>query len=193
MAKIIPTIEPDSILAGETTSWRKSLSEFPASEGWTLKYSFRGAQQEDKDATTYAVNDYQLDLTAVETAALNTGATILTYWWQSYVEDGAGVRYFVDSGKFTVQPDLTDISAAYDGRTHCRIVLDAIESLLEGKASKDQLQLSIGDRQLTRMRPSELLEWRDIYRGECAAETRKERVDKGLGSDRKILVQFNQP
>ena len=42
MAATIPTKEPLTIRAGDTIKWTKSLDDYKASEGWTLKYAFRG-------------------------------------------------------------------------------------------------------------------------------------------------------
>jgi len=38
MAIDIPDREPTRIRAGDTITWRKTLSEFPASLGWVLYY-----------------------------------------------------------------------------------------------------------------------------------------------------------
>jgi len=42
MAATIPTKEPLTIRAGDTTEWTKSLDDYKASDSWTLSYSFRG-------------------------------------------------------------------------------------------------------------------------------------------------------
>ena len=42
MAADIPTKEPLTIRAGDTIEWTKSIDDYKASDGWTLKYSFRG-------------------------------------------------------------------------------------------------------------------------------------------------------
>jgi hypothetical protein len=189
MARSIATSEPEKFLAGETVKWTKSLSEFTPAEGAVLKYSIRGAQKLDITCTTSGA-DFLATLTAAQTAALNTGTSALTCWWQSYVEL-SGERFKIADGQFTVDPDLSDINAAYDGRSHAKTMLDALESLSEGKASLDQKQLMIGDRQITRLTPKELTDWTEHYRAKYESELRKWRRDNGLsGNDRKVLLKF---
>ena len=42
MGTDIASKEPETFRAGDTVKWKRSLDCYKASEGWTLKYSFRG-------------------------------------------------------------------------------------------------------------------------------------------------------
>jgi len=42
MAATIPTKEPLTIRTGDTIEWIKNTDDYKASDGWTLRYSFRG-------------------------------------------------------------------------------------------------------------------------------------------------------
>ena len=94
----------------------------------------------------------------------------------------------VDSGTFKVVKNLAADTS--DPRTHARKVLDALEALIEGKASKDQQSYSIAGRSISRLSPGELLEWRDRYRVEVAAEARAEKIKNGGMHAGIIKVRF---
>ena len=77
-----------------------------------------------------------------------------------------GTARTVQAGTVLVMPD----AATQDTRSHAEKVLDALEALIEGRASKDVNSYSIAGRSLTRMSPAELIEWRDRYRREVAVQ-----------------------
>lgn len=72
----------------------------------------------------------------------------------------------VRSGTLRVLPD----PATHDVRTHAARMLEAIEALMEGRATKDSSSYSIAGRSLTRMSPDELVKWRNYYRNEVAKQ-----------------------
>lgn len=185
MARDIPSVEPTEIVKGETVKWYTDPSDFPTSEGWTVTYSLRGPSSLDVEATVSGTQ-YLVTLTATQTDGLEPG----DYWWQSYAELGTE-RYKISSGELAVVRDLADAAEGYDGRTTVKKTLDALDAMILGKASKDQRQMTVGDRQLTRLSPTELIKWREIYRAEYQREQAAARIANGLESGRKILVRFN--
>ncbi len=90
----------------------------------------------------------------------------------------------VASGSIRVLPD----PSAQDVRSHAEKVLDAIEALIEGRATKDVTSYSIAGRSLTRMSPDELVKWRSHYRNEVA---KQRNAGKPAGGRRIILARFN--
>ena len=80
--------------------------------------------------------------------------------------------------------------SGYDNRSHVKKVLDALEATLENKASQDQLSYSIAGRSLSRLSPTELIQWRDRYREEYNREVQAERIAQGLGNSNKIRVRM---
>ena len=87
-----------------------------------------------------------------------------------------------------VKPNLS--AATSDPRTHAKIMLDKIESLLEGRADKDVSSYSIAGRSLNKMSISELLEWRNYYKAEYNRELSKQRNENEDGSGNTIKVSF---
>src|SRR5574343_300477 len=70
----------DQLQAGDTIGWTETLSEYPASDGWTLKYRLSGKSQIDITATADG-DGYSISVAATTSAAWQAG----TYAWQAYV------------------------------------------------------------------------------------------------------------
>ena len=77
-----------------------------------------------------------------------------------------------------------DTSRAGRGRraSWAKISLDNIEAVLEDKASKDQQRYRLGDVELQRMKPEELLEWRNTLKALYDGELEKEQIALGKNS-----------
>jgi hypothetical protein len=71
-------------------------------------------------------------------------------------------------------------------------MLEAINALLEGRATKDQQSYRIGDRELTRIPVPELLKLRDYYKAEAQRETNAAALASGVGRPRTILTRFGR-
>lgn len=185
MAATIPTTEPTEIVSGETVKWTKSLSDYPA-DTWTLTYQFVNAADAQAVTCTASGTDFLATITAAQSAAMTAG----DWYWQARVSY-SGEVYGVGSGRVTVKPNYAVAGAtALDARSHVKKVLDAIEAVMEGKASEDQMSMSIGDRSLSRYSPSELITWRQKYAAEYAREVRQERIKLGLGHSGKVRIRF---
>jgi hypothetical protein len=178
------TIEPSSFTKGDSVSWIKSLSEYPASE-WTLAYAIRGAVSLNITAAAHG-NEYDVAISATQSNTLTAG----TYWWQAVVTKGAE-RITVDNGQFIVTPSLQDANAGYDGRSHVKKVLDALEAIIEKRATLDQQSYAIAGRSLSRMTIEEIFIFRDKYKKLYAAELKELDAAKGLGRGNKVQIRFN--
>lgn len=188
MAADIPTTEPTEIIAGDTLQWTKTITDYPAGDGWTLKYKFINADGGFDITSTADGDDHAISETAATTLAYSPG----TYSWISYVDNSSSERFTIARGTIEVLPDLADQAAGYDNRSHAKTMLDAIESTLEGKATNYQLDLlrkSLGDKAIDR-NPEMLKKWRTYYRAEYQQEINKEKFKQGKSSGRIIKVQF---
>lgn len=189
MSITIPTTEPSEILAGDTLQWTKTLSDYLATAGYTLKYRLINAAGKIDITAAASGADHAVSVSAVLTAAYASG----TYTWTSYVEKGAGEtleRYTVETGTITVKPSLATQSAGLDTRSHAKKVLDAIEAVIEGRASRSDSEYSIGGRTLRNMTHDELIKMRSFYQQEYSREQAAERIVKGLASGTRILTRF---
>lgn len=179
----IPRNEPPEGRAGLTWQWRREdlAADYPASS-WTLKYWFKQLASAGANFSIQATADG--DSFAVLVSATTTGAyTAGKYAWAAEVTGGASEVYEVDRGTFIVLPRY-DQAQSLDDRGHARKMLDAIEALLENRATVDQLEYTIGSRHLKRMTVESLMSWRGIYRAEIAFADMAERARNKRGGNR---------
>jgi hypothetical protein len=182
----IPTNEPKELRAGLTWQWRReNLTDYPASV-WTLTYWFKKTGSSGANFSIVAAPDG--DAFAIEVAKATTaGYTAGDYTWAALVGDGTD-QFEVDKGTTVLLPRY-DAAANLDDRSHAAKVLDAIESVIENRATKDQEEYSIAGRSLKRTPLEELMKLRDTYRAEVYAEEQAELVRNG-GSAGKIVARL---
>jgi hypothetical protein len=189
MAAEIPFVEPAAFSVGERVQWKRTLDDFPISEGWTLKYYLRGNFAHDPITLTATTSgtDYLIDITTDLTSAYPAGV----YFWNAFVEK-TGYRMPVDSGRFIVTPDLSTLptNQPYDGRSHARRCLEAIEAVLEGRSTHDQLKYALQavGRSVEKMPIADVLKLRDYYLTEVQAEDAALRPGK-----KNIYIRFGDP
>jgi hypothetical protein len=135
LAPPVLACEPTTLTTGETAVWRRSVSDFPASEGWNLAYHFAGAAAFTASAEAESDASYLVTLAAVTTESLAAG----TYPWVAYATRGEGAsleRYRVDSGVLV----LTANPAGADGSSQQLLaeqMVAAIEARLSGRLEVD--------------------------------------------------------
>lgn len=188
MAAATPTIEPDEIRSGDSVSWTRDFGDYPATT-YTLTYYFRGPTTLDKAATASGTS-FLLSLSATETGQLQAG----TYWWEAKASSGSTV-VTLSAGSVKILPNFADsaaVQAGFDGRTHARKCLDAIDAMMEGRASAAQQSYTIvGQRTVTMLTPSELIKWRGYYAGLVAQENKAADIAKGRRTG--VFIRFTNP
>lgn len=171
---------PSSISAGVTFGRTVVLTAYPA-PFWTLSAVLRGPAAINITATA-ADNTHVFAVPADETADWAPGL----YWYSLRVTDGADVIE-VESGETTIRPDLAASDDPYDGRTHVRKVLEAIEAVIERRATQDQQRYTINNRELWRTPIPDLLVLRDRYRSELR---RQQSAGRGGLFGQAVRVRF---
>lgn len=179
----IPTTEPLQLRAGDTWQWTRSLADYPASDGWSLAYVLINATAKISILASASGDDHAVTVAAATTAGYTAGA----YDWVARASK-SGQVFTVGSGRIAILPSLAASTA--DLRTHARKVLEAIEAVLEGRASQDVLEYQIAGRSLKRIPVADLLMLRDRYRAEVAREDAANRVALGLPDRRRVFVRF---
>lgn len=186
MTPAIPKVEPQRVRAGETWQWRREdLADYPAPT-WTLKYALKNQTQHLEFSATADGSQFAITVSSTTTTPVVAGK----YRMVGYVEDGGA-----PAQRFGVYNEEIVVDAAYanaavvDDRSHARKVLDAIQAVLEGRATKDQEEYSIGHRTLKRTPLAELKALEQQYRGEVAGEELADRVAAGQGGG-KIVVRL---
>lgn len=187
MTASVATREPERASAGLTWAWRREdLGDYPATS-WTLKYAFRASAtagftvNASADGTAHAVS-----IAAATTAAYAAGK----YSWVAYVENGS-TKTEVGRGTLIVDTPLAEA----DPRTHARKVLDAIEAVLENRATQDQMNYSISvggsSRSLGRTPLADLVALRARYRAEVRQEEEAAKRAAGRPTRTRILTAFS--
>jgi hypothetical protein len=157
---------PSKIIAGDTFLVTGSLSDYsPAT--YTLYLTMTGSSDTiDIEGTTY-LSGFKLYAAPATTTDWTPG----TYNYSLYVSDGTD-EYTVQGGQ-TVIVLRTDLQDPEDKRTHAQKIVDAIESVLEGKATKDVSSYNIAGRSITKIPFSELIELRKYYKNEVLRNKKK--------------------
>ena len=185
----IPEKEPVKIYKGETVVWnRKDLTDYPVGSyamSWTARLESNGGTA--FSATVTEVEDYyKFTLDNSATGGYTTGDY---FWVLKVTQSSDSEELIIDSGKITVKDNY--FGSTGDTRSHAKIMLDKIESILEGRADADVSSYSIQGRSLSKISINELLQWRDYYKAEYQKEIAKFRRDNKEGTGRVIKVQFN--
>lgn len=156
---------PNKITAGESVSWAVSLSDYPASSDWTLTYTLVKSDAHIQIVAGSDGDDHIVEVAYSTSAGYAPGA----YAYQGHVSNGTE-RYLVDSGIIEISTDFSGQETGYDGRSHVKKVLDAIEAVLESRASKTQLSQTVGSTQVQHMTLDQLIRARDEYRARYLKE-----------------------
>lgn len=173
---------PSKLTAGESVSWPVSLSDYPASDSWVLTYTFIKSDTRIQITADADGDDHLVEVAAATTAAYAVGE----YEFQAHISNGTE-RYQVDSGVIEIVTDFAEQSDGYDSRSHVKIVLDALEAAIEGRASKTQMSQMVGSIQVQHMTLMEQTRIRDNY----AAKYRNELVKAGaIKPSRTIKTRF---
>lgn len=186
MAYTVPTVEPTEARIGATYRFKRYYADYLPESGWTLTHVLVSASAQIELTGTDNGDSYHL----IEALPAVTELWVAgTYTWQSSVTDGTDV-YQVGTSTIELLPDLVAASSGYDTRSHVKKTLDALEALLEGRATKDQQGYAIGNRSISRMDIGELLKWRDRYRSLYQQELRAAAIASGIASSNLVRVRF---
>ena len=179
-AVVLPNI-PRSFSAGESVSWEREYSRFPAGE-WMLTYVLVSGDNQIVVTASEAGTKHLVEVPSATSQAYAAGQ----YHWQSHVTKDAE-RYLVESGVVEVKSDFASQESGIDARSHTKKVLDALEAAIEGRASKTQVEQNVGGVQIQHIPLTDQVMLRDQY----AMKYRKEQAAiNGRSSRRTIGPRF---
>ncbi len=170
---------PSELIIGDTWAWTESLSSYPAST-WTLTFYLVLSTGTISFAASASGDDHVVSVDAATTGGYTAGR----YRWTARVTDGSTVTT-VGQGWVDV---IADPTTQQDARSQARITLDAINATLQGRASTDQLSITINNRSISRLSIAELRVWRT----ELQAEVDREEATDQAGLGRDIRVRFGR-
>lgn len=186
-----PTAEPAKLVAGDRFAWKRDdlATDYPPST-FALTYEFHedsggGGTHKFTITATEADDTYYIEVGSSTTASFSVG----DYIWEAYITRSSdSERIMVDSGRTEITTNLANTNA--DLRSHAKKVLDAIEAVIENRASMDQSSMSIAGRSLSRMSIDDLMTFRDRYKAEYLKEIKLARIRNKQGSGNTIKVKF---
>lgn len=186
-----PEGEPLEVVVGDFIQWKRSdiATDYPPSL-YSAEYVARitgGGDTEIKlPATEPSGDDYYLF--TVDSATSADFAPGKYHWQLEITQTSSGNRIVVDIGDFEAIPDMDSNQA--DPRIHAEVMIDKIESILEGKADSDVSSYSIAGRSLTKLSFDELMAARDRYRAEVVKHNNRELLKRGKSNGSTIKVRF---
>lgn len=143
------------------------LPQYPAPD-WVLTAHLRGPAVINLTAAPDGAG-HKFTADATTTAGWVPGV----YSYALRATNGADVRQ-LEANTLEVLEDLVAVAAPGDSRGHAQRVLDAIEAVIEKRATRDQERYTIegqnGRRELWRTPIADLLKLRDVYRAEVRRE-----------------------
>ena len=186
-----PTQEPDLLVVGDRWTWRRPdlVNDYPTAD-YALTYEFLcdsggGGSHKFSITATETSDDYIIEVSQDVTEHYH----VHNYKWYAFItRTSDSERISVDSGVTQLVADYA-VSTA-DQRSHAKKVLDAIEAVLENRASQDQMSYSIAGRSLSRMSVTDLMTFRDRYRAEYNEELKKARIKNHQDTGNTIKVRF---
>jgi hypothetical protein len=183
----IPTIEPTRFRAGDTVSWSKSLSDYPASDSWVLHYRFINSTSKIDITAAADGSDHLVSVSAADSAAYRAG----DYTWTSWVTKDAE-RYTIAGGRVTILPDLAAVtSSGFDLRSTARKTLDLVDAaMLAHGASAWTQEYEIAGRRMRFKTVGEFMSFRSRLKAEVRAEENAERIRNGERPRNRINVRF---
>lgn len=190
MAHEVPITEPLVVTAGDLVTWKRSLPDYPANDGWVLSYALTKSSVRITFSASASGADHLVSVTASTSAGWTAGA----YLMQGYVTKAAtSERYRVFEANIEILTNLAAASSGYDGRSHAKKCLDAIEAVLESRATKAIQSWSGLEQSFSLIPTADLLTMRDKYRVEYQAEQAASNIARGLGNKRNVFVRFTSP
>lgn len=182
MAAPTPTTEPDTLIAGDTAKWLKSLPDYLASAGWVLTYTLVNASTRITFNASSSGADFLINVSAAITAGWAPGS----YAWRATVAL-SGEVYTVATGNITIQPTF---GAASDTRSFASIALANVENYLKNNNNLEAARYQIAGREIHKYALMDLIKLRDKLRIEVGQEEAAANVGRGLPDKRRIVVRF---
>lgn len=183
-----PTSEPNELQLGDFWAWKRTdLSTDYPTASYALSYEFNlvdGSTAANFTLTATESNDEYI-IEVSNTSSYTSGE----YNWVSYITRSS------DSARIKLSEGFTEIQENYatttsSVRSHAKKVLDAIEAVIENRATMDQSSMSIAGRSLSRLTIDELLQFRDRYKAEYLKEVKKARIKNKKDSGNTIKIRF---
>lgn len=156
------TAVPNSLTAGDSYAITLSLSDYPATAGWSVKLALAGLSVAEVISVASGA-DHTLTLASATTAALSAG----TYQYRLRVVNGSDAQT-IETGVLAVMADLAALGPG-EGQAWAEKTLAIVESVLANTATSEMKSYMIGGRQVQSLSLDELRRLRAELRREVVA------------------------
>jgi hypothetical protein len=179
--------EPLSFRSGDIVEFVKSFSDYSAADGWSCYYRLVNsanaytAIQATADGTSFVIS-----IPKATTAAYTPGKYTLFGWVTKSSE-----QYQVYKGACEVLVDISALTTGYEIRSHVKKVLDALEAVIEGRATEKERSVSIGGQAIELMTLAELRQEWLKYKQYYDDEIRADNIANGKETGKKILIKMS--
>ena len=173
MTLAIPDTEPLSIRAGDSLSWSRSLPEYSAADGWTLKYRIlwtTGSSPASFSAAGVGTQ-HTVTLAAATTAAWAAGRATLFVFVERTIGP-ATERVSLETKTIDIEANLAT-ATTFDGRSANVKALDDLKTALASYCTAGHgpvAEYQIGDRRMKFRSTAEIADLIAHYEREVARE-----------------------
>lgn len=177
------------LIAGDTLNFPTSVPDYPATDGWVLKYRLVSRTAPGSAFTLVAtaeVADYRVSVAAATTAAWGAD----NYSWTSWVEKGAEI-YSIDRGQIVVRQDPRTAPAGYDGRSQAEKALADAKTAMAAWTPTTR-RYTIGDRSMEFSSKADIVGLINHWEIEVKRERRAEALAEGRPDPAKTYVRLNR-
>lgn len=190
------------LVVGDTLDFTDTIADYPATDGWTLKYvlvpEFTDPVQAPitLTATTYNTTDYRVSIAPSTTAGWKAGK----YTWKRWVEktgarqtlDADGATESQQDNRIELLPDPTVLVAGYDSRSLAVKALEDAQTALANFSSTGGRvkSYSIAGRSMEFDTAEELVRLVKYWENEVRKENAAKAVAAGRPDPRKYYVRL---
>ena len=196
-------IEPTTLVSGNFINWvrpydsvfyvdKDGETQYLSSTDSTLTYILRNKDNRIEVTASSTDKDFEVLVNSTASEKWQPG---LYYWAAVVTHTTLAVQrqWEIDRGSLVIKENFANAGVVeYDGRSHAKKVLDALEAAIEGRADKqtlDWISYSIAGRSRS-IDSRELRVWYAQYKAMYQKEVDEERIAQGLPTTNRILIQL---
>ena len=175
---VVENIEPSSFFAGDTVSWKITLTDYPSTH-YSLHYTFYN------ENSRFNIQAQPQDDKSFLVEIPSSVSSQFTYGEYRFV---AKVINNSTSEVITVRKGIINVFTT-DEVSHIKKILSAIERAIQNRATRTDLEYSIGDKRIRHMTHEELYRAYKIYKSLYEQELQSEGIKRSTGN-RNVKVRF---
>ena len=181
----IPTVEPASVVAGDTITWKITLQDYPAGT-YTLKYRLLNSAGKIDITATASGTDHLVSVSSTTSASWTAGKYDFTAWVEK-----TGERYTVGSGRIEVKANMA-VANTFDARSDARKIYESLMTAYQSAATSRAFvqEYEIAGRRMRFNNKADWISEINFWKSQVAAEDRAAAIADGAGAGARVLVRF---